>query len=336
MQKDRQVPECVHPLPSESELAFLDRELSEQAATPSAPTPPELDPALLDQVSFSSLFADDDDAAALFKLDGSMIDAGAPRVVGGAGDAIAYHNPGAPALTATSASSPYPAAISPSSEAGLAAATEDTFHDALFGGFAAEVALQQQQQQQQPPHRSPLVAEVEELGPGPDQLTPHWDGVIPHSFWDLEEELIALISYKDLAKLMAKSKLTAKQIEDAKKLRRRVKNRQSARVCSTRKRVKCHSTESTNAELYAQLTLLQQQNQVILAQHTLLQDQLLALQKSEQEAVAEKLAMEADVARMQTMLDEVMAMATAGPNGTSSNAEHQAYGLSSSLFAIAA
>jgi len=294
-----------------------------------------LDHTLLDQVAFSSLFADDDDDAAadLFKLDGTMT---LPTTQ--------------PATTAAS-------------EAGLAAATEvHTFHDALFGGFAATTAtaaataeaaalqqqrrqhVQQQQQQQQQQQRQhvqqqqqqqqqsvlvALVAEVEELGPGPDQLTPHWDGNIPNDFWSLPEEHIALISYKDLAKLMAKSKLTAKQVGDAKKLRRRVKNRQSARVCSTRKRVKCHSTASTNAELHAQLTLLHQQNQVILTQHTLLQDQLVALQKSEQSAVTEKLAMEADVARMQKLLEDTIA-------GSGGGGDALLLGLPDSLFAIAA
>jgi hypothetical protein len=165
---------------------------------------------------------------------------------------------------------------------------------------------------------------------GPDALTPQWDGIIPDSFWDLEEEMIALISYKDLAKLMVKSKLTDKQVSDAKKLRRRVKNRQSARVCTTRKRVQCHKTESTNDQLHDQISMLTMQNQMLTTNFATLDQQVTALRKSETEAVREKLAMQAEVQRMQTLLEQAL-------QGMGQHQQHDlTLPLPGSLFAIAA
>jgi hypothetical protein len=64
-----------------------------------------------------------------------------------------------------------------------------------------------------------------------------FEGPIPQSYFDLSEEDIATIPYRDLVKLMSKSGLTDREVEVAKKLRRKVKNRLSARVCTGRKRV---------------------------------------------------------------------------------------------------
>lgn len=164
----------------------------------------------------------------------------------------------------------------------------------------------------------------------PDVLTPVWNGIIPDSFWDLEEEMMALISYKDLAKLMAKSKLTEKQISDAKKLRRRVKNRQSARVCTTRKRVQVHKTENTNDQLHEQIQMLTVQNQALTTQNTTIDQQVTALRKSEAEAVREKLAMQAEVQRMQVLLEQAL-------QGMGDPQHHElTLPLPGSLFAIAA
>eukprot|EP00729_Bicosta_minor_P020664 gene20664-22049_t len=291
---------------------------------------PALESALLDTVSLASLFSDDD-TEAFFKFDDTMTQQQHKSGTSDSRSSTTITPAPAPTTTTSTPESPTVGSEPPSPELeGLAAAADAGFHESLFGEFtatAAPVEAKQQQQQQQQQyvqrsslHRSPLVAapveRVQELGPGPDQLTPRWDGVIPESFWDLEEEHIALIS----------SRLTPKQINDAKRLRRRVKNRQSARVCSTRKRVKCHSTASTNAELHAQLKVLHRENESILNQHTLLQHQLIALQKQEAEAVREKVAMEAEVARMQKMLGDALAGMENDP----------LQGLSGSLFAIAA
>lgn len=141
--------------------------------------------------------------------------------------------------------------------------------------------------------------------PGQGQMeTPEWDGVIPATFGELEEEMISLIPYRELAKLMARSKLTDRQITEAKKLRRRVKNRQSARVCSTRKRVTTKATEFTNAELHESIAALTSQNQTLMGQHVQLQQQVIAFQKAQQDSVRQKLIMEAELKRMEKMLQD--------------------------------
>jgi len=141
--------------------------------------------------------------------------------------------------------------------------------------------------------------------PGQGQMeSPEWDGVIPETFHELEEEMISLIPYRVLAKLMAKSRLTDKEIAQAKKLRRRVKNRQSARVCSTRKRVTNKATEFTNAELHESIATLTEQNQTLMGQHVQLQQQVIAFQKSQQEAIRQKFAMEAELQRLQKAIQD--------------------------------
>jgi len=145
--------------------------------------------------------------------------------------------------------------------------------------------------------------------------------------------MISLIPYRELAKLMARSKMTEKQIGEAKKLRRRVKNRQSARVCSTRKRVTTKATEFTNAELHDSISQLTAQNQGLLQQHLQLQQQVVAMQKSQQDAIREKLAMEAQIQQMQKRLQDAQkAAAISGVN----DAAPMDFPMPDALFAIAA
>jgi hypothetical protein len=77
----------------------------------------------------------------------------------------------------------------------------------------------------------------EEGGAAGQEPVYKFEGPIPQSYFDLSEEDIATIPYRDLVKLMSKSGLTEREVEVAKKLRRKVKNRLSARVCTGRKRV---------------------------------------------------------------------------------------------------
>lgn len=147
--------------------------------------------------------------------------------------------------------------------------------------------------------------------------------------------MISLIPYRELAKLMARSKMTDRQIAEAKKLRRRVKNRQSARVCSTRKKVTTKATEFTNAELHSSITELTAQNQGLLQQHLQLQQQVIAMQKAQQDAVREKLAMELELQSMQKRLQEATRGAViAGVNAATT--PPMDFPLPDTLFAIAA
>jgi len=151
---------------------------------------------------------------------------------------------------------------------------------------AAQVKQQQQQLQEQ------------------QNLLPTYDGPLPESFHDLTEEQIATVTYRDFTKLMVKSRLTDKQISDAKKLRRRVKNRVSARLCSTRKRVKCVTTETSNQLLGQRVQALTKQNENLLNQHMLLQERCIELQKNEAQLTREKLYAEAECERLRALLKQ--------------------------------
>lgn len=175
--------------------------------------------------------------------------------------------------------------------------------------------------------------------PGQGELeTPEWDGIIPDKFENLKEEMISLIPHREFAKLMARSQMTEKQIVEAKKLRRRVKNRQSARVCSTRKRLSTKATEFTNAELHSSIADLTRQNQTLLKQHLQLQQEVVTMQKAQQEAIREKLSMEAELHRMEKLLQDAM-KSKITENVTAVSAASTApmdFPLPDTLFAIAA
>lgn len=130
---------------------------------------------------------------------------------------------------------------------------------------------------------------------------PEFTGPLPDSYWSLNECQIASISYKDFYKLMAKSKLTQKQIEEQKKLRRRVKNRYSARSCSSRKKGKMTSTEDENAELRARVSELDTLNASLQSQHMLLQERFIELQKSAAEAQRERIFLRVEIDRVREL-----------------------------------
>lgn len=252
--------------------------------------------------------------------------------------------------TASTASTPTPAPPAPSAaqqELSLAAAIFDLpttvtspAHPAHRRAPAPSAGHALNTQTAASAARSAVVGHAAVAGgpklPGQGELeTPEWNGIVPDRFEDLEEEMISLIPYRELAKLMARSKMTDRQIAEAKKLRRRVKNRQSARVCSTRKKVTTKATEFTNAELHSSITELTAQNQGLLQQHLQLQQQVIAMQKAQQDAVREKLAMELELQSMQKRLQEATRGAViAGVNAATT--PPMDFPLPDTLFAIAA
>jgi hypothetical protein len=140
--------------------------------------------------------------------------------------------------------------------------------------------------------------------PSQDDLLPEYTGPLPESFHDLTEVQIATVSFKNFTKLMAKSKLNDRQVHEAKKLRRRIKNRVSARTCSTRKRVKCTTTQSSNQLLAQRVAQLSTHNENLLNQHMLLQERCIELQKNEAQLTREKLYAEAECTRMRGLLKQ--------------------------------
>jgi len=133
---------------------------------------------------------------------------------------------------------------------------------------------------------------------------PEYTGPLPNSYWELNEAMIASISYKDFTTIVLKSKLTAKQVADAKKVRRRVKNRHSARLCSTRRRDKCQSTEDINQALVDRLTKSQSDNALLIDQIAALKEVVQDMEKGKAEAIREKVAVQAELNRIKRELEK--------------------------------
>lgn len=145
--------------------------------------------------------------------------------------------------------------------------------------------------------------EDDESSGEPDGTTPLpvFNGPLPESYWQLEEWQIASISFKDFYKLMAKSRLSSKEVDQQKKLRRRVKNRYSARSCSSRKKGKMSSTEGENQALKDQVSELDRLNSVLSSQHMLLQERFIELQKAAAESQREKIFLRAEIDRVREL-----------------------------------
>jgi len=131
---------------------------------------------------------------------------------------------------------------------------------------------------------------------------PEYTGPIPESYWSLTELQIATISFKDFTKLMAKSKLSPKEVDDQKKLRRRVKNRFSARQCSERKKSKVQSTDGENLALRKKVDKLAEINASLQQQHMLLQERFIEQQKRDADHVRERLYLRSEVERLRKLL----------------------------------
>jgi hypothetical protein len=133
-------------------------------------------------------------------------------------------------------------------------------------------------------------------------LVPEYEGPLPDSFWDLAEDQLAALSFRDFTKMCNKSKLSKAQVADAKRTRRRIKNRHSARECSTRRRERCQNTNENNQTLQQQVTQLMAEKEAISTQHVLLQERAIELEKSRASAVQSNLYLEAEVDRLTAVL----------------------------------
>lgn len=77
-------------------------------------------------------------------------------------------------------------------------------------------------------------------------------------FADLTDDEIAFMDFKELTRLMSAANLSRQAIADTKARRRRLKNRQSARLCSNKKRELCNELLTDKDKLLEQLQSLQE------------------------------------------------------------------------------
>lgn len=159
------------------------------------------------------------------------------------------------------------------------------------------------------------LGESKVTSPPPGTKLPLYTGPLPDSYHDLTDDQIGTIAYKDFVRLMTTSRLNQREVAEAKKRRRRVKNRLSARVCAKRQHEQTQESQSVNGALMSQITTLSHSCDFYQAQTLQLQERVIQLQKSEAEAVRQKLFFEAEVQRLTKLLQMVTTSSggTAGP-----------------------
>jgi len=96
-------------------------------------------------------------------------------------------------------------------------------------------------------------------------------------FADLTDDDIAFMDFKDLTRMMTAAGLSRQEIAETKARRRRLKNRQSARLCSNKKREMCQELATEKSKLQDQMNLLQQQYTRLQRDHSALKQQYEAL-----------------------------------------------------------
>lgn len=107
---------------------------------------------------------------------------------------------------------------------------------------------------------------------------------------------MSLVPQSEFNRLMAAANLTVEQISDAKKLRRKVKNRQSARVCTARKRQKSSSTENAHSHLQLQVEVLTARNADLQQKLIAMQEGMIALQYAHAELLQDKSKVDVELA----------------------------------------
>ena len=92
-------------------------------------------------------------------------------------------------------------------------------------------------------------------------------------FEDLTDDDIAFMDFKELTRLMNAAGLSRQAIAETKARRRRLKNRQSARLCSNKKRELCNELSTDNVRLQDELKALQQAYAKLQREHHALRNQ---------------------------------------------------------------
>ena len=104
----------------------------------------------------------------------------------------------------------------------------------------------------------------------------------PEHYEDLTDHDIAFMDFKDLTQMMIDAGLSSAQITDLKARRRRLKNRQSARLCSNKKRELCSDLQTEKSKLTNEKSALEQAHQNLKREHQLLKQKYDALLKINQ------------------------------------------------------
>jgi len=97
------------------------------------------------------------------------------------------------------------------------------------------------------------------------------------TFHDLTDDDIAFMDFKELTRMMTQAGLNRQAIADVKARRRRLKNRQSARLCSNKKRELCQELATEKSKLQDQMSSLQQAFNKLQREHNALKQQYDAL-----------------------------------------------------------
>jgi len=124
------------------------------------------------------------------------------------------------------------------------------------------------------------------------------------SFWDLTDEQLATIDFKELTRLMKEAGLSEAQISESKAKRRRLKNRLSARVCSNKKREKCTELTGTNIQLQQRIKELELENKKLRKEKDSLTGLNHQLSKAASEASQETLELRTHVQHLSQLLEQ--------------------------------
>ncbi len=137
------------------------------------------------------------------------------------------------------------------------------------------------------------------------QHVPKDEGSVPGSFQLLTDEQIRSIDFDELLRLMDEAQLTAAQQHEVKLLRRRLKNRKSAHVSSTRRRTRFGDVESQNELLVQRARLLEQQNAALQLANSQLQARCAELSKTAIRTAQEKLFMQHEIQRLNQLASQL-------------------------------
>jgi len=151
-----------------------------------------------------------------------------------------------------------------------------------------------------PPAPSPSLQEEMNEEDLPQRAPINYDNV--KTFYDLSDEQIANIDFKELTRLMAEAGLTDDEVSEAKARRRRLKNRHSARVCSNKKREKCTELTETNRVLQKKIAGLQSENGALRSENSALKQQAHGLTKAYTEHASEVARLRQQVSALSQML----------------------------------
>jgi hypothetical protein len=125
---------------------------------------------------------------------------------------------------------------------------------------------------------------------------------LPDSLDKLSDQQLAMIDFKILLQLMSKAGLSSEQIAEVKSRRRRLKNRLSARLCSNKKREKCHDLEETNRDLLVTLQEVTEENEVLREENMQLKDTNASLSKASVDTAQENSMLRAQLAHLTQLL----------------------------------